>query len=58
MRDMRSGGAPLREIVEHLNRESIPTKGGKPWTISTVHALLSTPKGSRNNSAKRSKQAA
>jgi DNA invertase Pin-like site-specific DNA recombinase len=58
MRDMRSGGAPLREIVDHLNRERVPTKGGKPWTISTVHALLSPPKASKNNSGKRSKQAA
>jgi len=40
IRDLRSAGATLRAIVDHLNHRLIPTKGGKPWNVSTVHGLL------------------
>jgi DNA invertase Pin-like site-specific DNA recombinase len=37
---LRADGATLRAIVERLNESGIPTRGGKPWKISTVHSLL------------------
>lgn len=38
---MRARGFTLRQIVAALNLMGAPTKGGKPWRLSTVHSLLS-----------------
>jgi site-specific DNA recombinase len=41
IRDLRAAGATIKAIADHLNRNSIPTKEGNPWALSTVHNLLS-----------------
>lgn len=40
IRQLRDTGASIRSIVAHLNNNQVPTKGGKPWCVSTVHTLL------------------
>ncbi|MFN8763795.1 MAG: recombinase family protein [Pirellulaceae bacterium] len=40
IRQLRDAGASIRSIVAHLNNNQVPTKGGKPWCVSTVHTLL------------------
>lgn len=40
LRRWRSGGLSLGQICRRLDEERIPTKGGRPWAKSTVHALL------------------
>lgn len=37
---MRARGFKLRQIVSTLNLRGVPTKGGKPWCVSTVHTLI------------------
>ena len=40
IKELRAAGATIRDIVSHLNGKNILTKGGKPWTPSSVHFLL------------------
>jgi site-specific DNA recombinase len=47
IRDLRAAGATLRAIVDDLNRNSIPTKNGNAWNVSTVHGLLVKTKANR-----------
>jgi DNA invertase Pin-like site-specific DNA recombinase len=40
MRDWRELGATYQEIAERLNRENIPARSGKSWTVGAVHKVL------------------
>jgi DNA invertase Pin-like site-specific DNA recombinase len=51
IRDLRAAGATLRAIVDHLNHHLVPTKGGKPWNVSTVHTLLGKAKSTACSAA-------
>jgi DNA invertase Pin-like site-specific DNA recombinase len=51
IRELRAAGATLRAIVDHLNNHLVPTKGGKPWNVSTVHTLLGKAKSTACSAA-------
>jgi DNA invertase Pin-like site-specific DNA recombinase len=51
IRELRAAGATLRAIVDHLNHHLVPTKGGKPWNVSTVHTLLGKAKSTACSAA-------
>jgi site-specific DNA recombinase len=40
IRELRSAGESMRAIADELNRQGVPTKGGKPWKHSTVQSIL------------------
>lgn len=37
---LRAGGATLKQIVDVLNDDAVPTRSGKPWNAQTVNAIL------------------
>jgi hypothetical protein len=46
IRDLRSAGLTLRDIVDHLNGEGVPTVSGRSgWRISTVQRVLARAPG-------------
>jgi DNA invertase Pin-like site-specific DNA recombinase len=51
IRELRAAGATLRAIVDHLNHHLVPTKGGTPWNVSTVHTLLGKAKSTACSAA-------
>ena len=55
MRSLRDAGHTLREIAEHLTRNGIVTKEGRPWNHNTVSGIL---KRSSTNCGKRLQPAA
>lgn len=40
IRQMRSAGESMRAIADELNRQGVPTKGGKPWHYGTIQRIL------------------
>jgi site-specific DNA recombinase len=40
MRSMREAGSKLNQIVQQLNSKNILARSGKPWTIGSVHKIL------------------
>lgn len=40
LRELRSQGMTIREVVEHAAKEGLRNRAGNPFTIATVHALV------------------
>jgi DNA invertase Pin-like site-specific DNA recombinase len=40
IRELRSAGESMRAIADELNRQGVPTKGGKPWHYGTIQRIL------------------
>jgi site-specific DNA recombinase len=40
IRELRAAGESMRAIADELNRQGVPTKGGKAWKHSTVQSIL------------------
>jgi hypothetical protein len=41
VRRLRCGGSSLREIAERLAADGVPTRKGWPWSVGTVHDIIS-----------------
>jgi len=41
MKQMRESGMTLVEVTTALNTQNLPSRNGKPWTLGSVHRILS-----------------